>query len=267
MPKFMRDSSIVLIEGGVETYLMALYGMTLPSIRQRKVVDCRYAPIMGLLGASIELIVKACVVQAYGHAAMYKDGNVGLGVYRFGNEIIDEMVLFFAAKYDYISIIQYVLNNNVIDSQSLKEQFSTIFSDYYLFQKLYGVDYEKKELEIEELLVKLHIQDKLHIKNGVFSSTNLSTGQRKRLALLVSYLEDKPILLFDEWAADQDPEHRKYFYNKLLPELKKEGKCIIAVTHDDSYFGIADQLIKMEMGQIIKQEKVSGQQISNEILL
>lgn len=91
MPKFMRDSSIVLIEGGVETYLMALYGMTLPSIRQRKVVDCRYAPIMGLLGASIELIVKACVVQAYGHAAMYKDGNVGLGVYRFGNEIIDEM--------------------------------------------------------------------------------------------------------------------------------------------------------------------------------
>ncbi len=162
---------------------------------------------------------------------------------------------------------EILLNNNVIDSQSLKEQFSTIFSDYYLFQKLYGVDYEKKELEIEELLVKLHIQDKLHIKNGVFSSTNLSTGQRKRLALLVSYLEDKPILLFDEWAADQDPEHRKYFYNKLLPELKKEGKCIIAVTHDDSYFGIADQLIKMEMGQIIKQEKVSGQQISNEILL
>ncbi len=150
---------------------------------------------------------------------------------------------------------EILLNNSNIDLQSLKEQYSTIYSDYYLFQKLYGVDFEQKERKIEEYLEQLHIRDKVQITNGIFSSTSLSTGQRKRLALLVSYLEDKPILLFDEWAADQDPEYRKYFYNNLLPELKKEGKCIIAVTHDDSYFDVADQLVKMEMGTIVKLEK------------
>jgi len=78
----------------------------------------------------------------------------------------------------------------------------------------------------------------------------LSTGQKKRLALLVTYLEDRSIYIFDEWAADQDPEFRKFLYNTLLPELKERGKCIIAITHDEHYFNCADKIIKMDLGKI-----------------
>ena len=86
--------------------------------------------------------------------------------------------------------------------------------------------------------------------NGVFSTTMLSTGQRKRLSLLVSYLEDRPFYLFDEWAADQDPEFKKFFYYKLLHDLKQKGKCVIAITHDDKYFHVADKVIKLDAGKI-----------------
>ncbi len=148
-----------------------------------------------------------------------------------------------------------LFNGRSIDTENLKQMYSAIFSDFYLFEKLYGIEYEHKNKEIEEHLSLLHISDKVKVDNGVFSSTKLSTGQRKRMALLISYLENKPIILFDEWAADQDPEFRKYFYMTLLPELKQKGKCIIAITHDDSYFHVADKVIKMEMGKIVKQEE------------
>ena len=88
--------------------------------------------------------------------------------------------------------------------------------------------------------------------DGVFSTTRLSRGQRKRLALVTAYLEDRPIYLFDEWAADQDPLFRRVFYQRLLPELKRRGKTVVAVTHDDRYFDAADQLIKLEEGKVVK---------------
>ncbi|MNY47530.1 ABC transporter ATP-binding protein YojI [compost metagenome] len=108
-----------------------------------------------------------------------------------------------------------------------------------------------KSQEIQEYLQKLDIEHKVQIQQGAFSTVNLSTGQRKRLALLISCLEDRPIYLFDEWAADQDPEFRDYFYHVLIPELKEKGKCIIAITHDDRYFDMADQLLKMEVGLLV----------------
>lgn len=130
--------------------------------------------------------------------------------------------------------------------------YSAIFSDYHLFDKLYGIDHLDKEVEIEKYLKILQIDEKLSIKNGEVSTIKLSSGQRKRLALLISYLEDKPICLFDEWAADQDPDFRKFFYNTLLTELKQSGKCIISITHDDTYFHVADRVIKMELGKILE---------------
>ncbi len=143
-----------------------------------------------------------------------------------------------------------LVNNNVTEFEDLSQNYSTVFSDYFLFDKLYGIDYKDKAERMGDLLKILHIDDKLSIDNGVFSTTKLSSGQRKRLALLVSYLEDREIYIFDEWAADQDPEFRKYFYEYLLSDLKARGKCVIAVTHDDRYFDKADKIIKMEMGKI-----------------
>ncbi|MDR2712868.1 MAG: cyclic peptide export ABC transporter [Clostridiales bacterium] len=137
-----------------------------------------------------------------------------------------------------------------VPQDQLGEYFSVIFSDNYIFDRLYGVDCRGKEAFICEQLRLLGLEGKLIVKDGVFSNTDLSTGQRKRLALLVSYLEDRPICLFDEWAADQDPAFRKFFYHELIFALKKAGKCVIAITHDDHYFHLADKTIKMNMGKI-----------------
>ncbi|WP_434756638.1 cyclic peptide export ABC transporter [Paenibacillus amylolyticus] len=147
---------------------------------------------------------------------------------------------------------EITVNNHKVTSEVLSQSFSTVMSDYFLFEKLYGIDYTVKAERITELLKKLRFEDKLSIKNGVFSTTKLSSGQRKRLALMVSYLEDRNIYIFDEWAADQDPEFRSYFYEHLLPELRQKGKCIIAITHDDRYYSIADKVIKMEMGRMVE---------------
>lgn len=150
---------------------------------------------------------------------------------------------------------EIVINDVKLCTERLRQNYSTIFSDFYLFDKLYGIDYTSKRNNIYSYLKKLHIDDKLEIIDGIFSTTKLSAGQRKRLALMVSYLEDRPIYLFDEWAADQDPEFRRYFYYELLPELKKKGKCVIAITHDDGYFDLADRVIKMDMGRIVQNVK------------
>jgi putative ATP-binding cassette transporter len=90
------------------------------------------------------------------------------------------------------------------------------------------------------------------VTDGTFSTVNLSRGQRKRLALLTAYLEDRPIFVFDEWAADQDPVFRKIFYLRLLPELKQRGKTVLAITHDDRYFAHADRIVKLEVGQVVE---------------
>ncbi|PWK05388.1 cyclic peptide export ABC transporter [Tumebacillus permanentifrigoris] len=147
---------------------------------------------------------------------------------------------------------QIVVNGRQLDEEHLGQHFSTVFTDYYLFEKLYGVDHADAEQEMQKYLQVLGIESKLQIVDGVFSTTKLSTGQKKRLALLITYLEDRPVYLFDEWAADQDPEFRAYFYHELLPELKARGKCVIAITHDDRYFDLADKVIKMEAGQIMQ---------------
>ncbi len=131
-----------------------------------------------------------------------------------------------------------------------RQQFSVVFYDFYLFNKLLGVE-TSRQAEIEDYLARLEIEHKVTVKDGVLSTTNLSQGQRKRLALLTAYLEDRPIYVFDEWASDQDPVFKEIFYKKLLPELKSRGKTVIAVSHDDRYFEESDRLIKLDYGRIV----------------
>jgi putative ATP-binding cassette transporter len=128
--------------------------------------------------------------------------------------------------------------------------FSAIFSDYHLFSRLYGLG-EVDRGRVDELLELLELSGKTRLVDGRFETLELSNGQRKRLALLVMLLEDRPVLVLDEWAADQDPAFRRFFYEDLLSRLKREGKTVIAVTHDDRYFGVADRVIKMEYGKVV----------------
>ncbi|MGG1149690.1 cyclic peptide export ABC transporter [Bacillus wiedmannii] len=148
-----------------------------------------------------------------------------------------------------------LVNGEEITTEGIGDYFTTVFSDYHLFKKMYGINHQGKEELIQSYLSLLGMDEKVSIVDGTFSTTKLSTGQKKRLALLISYLDNRPFYLFDEWAADQDPEFREYFYVTLLPEMKKNGKCVIAITHDDRYFHLADKLIKMEQGQVILNKK------------
>jgi putative ATP-binding cassette transporter len=146
-----------------------------------------------------------------------------------------------------------LLNDTLITSESsgwYRSHFSSVFSDYHLFDRLYGFRDVAPE-RVTELLKLMRIEDKTGFENGRFTNLDLSTGQRKRLALLVALIEDRPILVLDEWAADQDPLFRKFFYEELLADLKKQGKTIIAATHDDRYFHVADRVVKMEYGQFV----------------
>ncbi len=137
-----------------------------------------------------------------------------------------------------------------VEEELVGEYFSTVFSDFHLFQKLYDVDMKARKEVGEKYLKMLHLDQKVEFKGNSFTTTDLSGGQKKRLALLQCYLEDSPIYLFDEVAADQDPQFRKFFYRELLPKMKEEGKIVIAITHDDHYFDVADKIIKFDMGKL-----------------
>ncbi len=135
--------------------------------------------------------------------------------------------------------------------QHYRECFSIIFTDFHLFDRLYGIE-DVDEAAVTRLLGQMHLAEKTRFAEGRFQNLNLSTGQRKRLALLVAMLEDRHVCVFDEVAADQDPPFRKYFYEVLLKELKAAGKTIIAVTHDDRYFHTGDRVLKMEYGRLVE---------------
>lgn len=131
-----------------------------------------------------------------------------------------------------------------------RQHFSVIFSDFYLFERLLGMSNHDLDKQAAEYLREFHLENKVEVKDGVLSTTALSQGQRKRLALLTAYLEDRPIYLFDELASDQDPFFRNIFYKQLLPELKRRGKTVFVISHDDRYFDLADRAIKLDYGKI-----------------
>ena len=136
------------------------------------------------------------------------------------------------------------------DLQAYRDHFATVLSGYHLFHVLYGIG-EIPANEADSLLADLEIGDKVSIADGAFSTIELSQGQRKRLALVAALLERKPILVLDEWAADQDPYFRAVFYEKLLPRLKEQGKIVICITHDDRWFNRADRVYHMHEGRLV----------------
>ena len=131
-----------------------------------------------------------------------------------------------------------------------RQHFSAIFSDFYLFERLISAEAFTLDEQAQAYLKTLELERKVSVQDGQLSTTTLSQGQRKRLALLTAYLEDRPIYLFDEWAADQDPVFREVFYTQLLADLKRRGKTILAISHDDHFFHLADRVIKLDYGRI-----------------
>jgi putative pyoverdin transport system ATP-binding/permease protein len=145
------------------------------------------------------------------------------------------------------------LNDTPITAANIewyRQHFATTFADVYLFDRYLGLEDRQINREIGKYLKEFQLDRKVSVTNGVLSTTSLSQGQRKRLALLTAFLEDRPIYLFDEWASDQDPAFREVFYQQMLIQLKERGKLVIVITHDDRYFHLADRILKLNYGRV-----------------
>ena len=131
-----------------------------------------------------------------------------------------------------------------------RQNFSAVFTDFHLFEEYLGLDGPELDQRVRHYLDRLQIADKVQVQDGRLSTIALSQGQRKRLALLTTLLEDRPVYVFDEWAADQEPQFRDTFYREILSDLKQQGKTVIVITHDDRYFDCADRIVKLELGRL-----------------
>jgi len=135
--------------------------------------------------------------------------------------------------------------------ESYRSLVHAIFADFFMFEQIHLVPFDEYHERARKLLVDYRLDGRIDIeKNGHITDINLSTGQRKRVAMITSLLEDKPIAIFDEWAADQDPEHKQSYYTDLIPRLKAAGKFVIIVSHDDKYFHTGDVIIKLQDGKL-----------------
>ncbi len=147
-------------------------------------------------------------------------------------------------------------NGEKIDDSNIngyRDEFKAIFDDSYLFNKLLVQSKDLPEEYASNLIKEFRIDRKVSIKDGVFSTTRLSQGQTHRLRLISALMEDANIYLFDEWAANQDPSFKKIFYREIIPDLKRRGKTVIAITHDELYFDCADRVIKLRNGNLVEQ--------------
>lgn len=137
------------------------------------------------------------------------------------------------------------------DRERYRQLFAAVFADFYLFDTLFGLERAELDARARAYLRELHLADRVEVRDGRLSTIDLSQGQRKRLALLTAYLEDRPIYLFDEWAADQDPTFREIFYRELIPELRRRGKTVVAISHDDRYYDAGDRLVRLDYGRVV----------------
>jgi putative ATP-binding cassette transporter len=152
--------------------------------------------------------------------------------------------------------------DNVPVTQRSREQFrqlfSVVFSDFFLFETMLGLGDIDVDSRARQYIELLQLQHKVEVKEGKLSTLDLSQGQRKRLALLTAYLEDRTFYVFDEWAADQDPLFKEIFYLQLLPELKARGKTVLVISHDDRYYHLGDRVIRLENGQLEYDKRKDG---------
>jgi ABC-type siderophore export system fused ATPase/permease subunit len=157
-----------------------------------------------------------------------------------------------------------LFNGNIIDTNNrdwFRQHVSSVFADFHLFENLHCGP--AAEARAREYLKRLCIDHKVEIDNGRLTTLKLSAGQRRRLALVAAFLHDRPICIFDEWAADQDPEFKRFFYEEFLIELRRQQKAVIVITHDDRYFGIADTVIKLEEGRIVEHADDRPPEVTN----
>jgi putative ATP-binding cassette transporter len=144
------------------------------------------------------------------------------------------------------------------ERERYRESFAAVFFDFYLFESLLGLEWQRLDAKAQEYLRRFGLADKVELRDGRLSTLALSQGQRRRLALLTAYLEERPICVFDEWAADQDAQFRDTFYLDLLPELRAQGRTVVVISHDERYYHVADRVLRLEYGQLVGNDGGGG---------
>jgi putative ATP-binding cassette transporter len=134
--------------------------------------------------------------------------------------------------------------------EAYRQLFSVVFVDGHLFPTLLGLDRPGLDDEAGALASRFGLAERVRIVAGAFSTIDLSQGQKKRLALLTAWLEDRPIVVLDEWAANQDAAFKRFFYDELLPHWRRRGKTLVVITHDEDYFRVADRVIRLDGGRL-----------------
>lgn len=143
-------------------------------------------------------------------------------------------------------------------SDDYRQLFSVAFTDGHVFRSLLGLD----EAQIRDQLASFELAPWVHIADGGFSTTALSQGQRKRLLLITALAQDRPFYIFDEWTANQDPDHRERFYREILPALKARGKAVVVITHDDRYDALADAILRLDRGVLHAPQPPAGPSVA-----
>jgi putative ATP-binding cassette transporter len=144
-----------------------------------------------------------------------------------------------------------LLNGQIVTDRirgNYRQLFSTVFVEGHIFDRLLGGEIDQMQLRYWAKL--LEIESKVDFATGRLHTDKLSRGQHKRLALLVACMDDRPVFVFDEWAAEQDPGFKDVFYRQILPELRRRGKCVVAITHDDRYFSAAGRVLTLRDGRL-----------------
>ncbi|MCX0273076.1 ATP-binding cassette domain-containing protein [Nocardia zapadnayensis] len=146
------------------------------------------------------------------------------------------------------------VNGEPVDHDNIewfRQHSAAVFTDFHLFENYLGLGRPDIDGDVRRYPAELQLTDKVEVRDGRLSTLALSQGQRKRLALLTALLEDRPIYVFGEWAADQEPRFREVFYREILDGLRRRGKTVVVITHDDRYFDCADRIVKLDVGRVV----------------
>lgn len=140
--------------------------------------------------------------------------------------------------------------------------FSVVFADGHLFDTLHGLDRPGLESEARAAIESLGLDGVVGVVEGRYSTVEVSQGQRRRLALATALLEDRPVLVLDEWAANQDPASRRAFYRELLPGLRAAGKAVLVISHDEDEFAAADRVVYLRGGRLVEEPAALAEVVS-----
>ncbi len=149
--------------------------------------------------------------------------------------------------------------------EAYRQLFASVFTDFHIFEQLIdGMGIDVADEQIAQWLSHLQLSEKVKIEKKRILNSKLSQGQRKRLGLLIAALENRSMMILDEWAADQDPQFRRVFYEQLLPLLKESGYTVFAISHDDKYFHHAERIVSMKLGELSEFDAEAAKVVAEE---